>query len=424
MESNLNILIRPFVKMEGEATGVEEIKEQAAVKEGDEVSKGVKKIKRERGSTAKERISKMPPCAAGKRSSIYRGVTRHRWTGRYEAHLWDKDSWSETQNKKGKQVYLGAYDEEEAAARAYDLAALKYWGPGTNINFPVSDYSRDIEEMQRISREDYLASLRRKSSGSNRGLSKYRLAKQHVKWEPGFGRVLGTKYFNAGSCSTSEEAVGAFQMSQGDYGKYGTVKSIDLSSYIKWWQANKLVDAEPSAKRPTDESHSVSDERATQGEEAETSEWPGQAQSRACEPYQLPKLGVQNNHNHKPCSVTALSVLGQSSLFKEMLKKVSSTSEGNQTKDSDKSKNEENSKLDKGKGKLPASEDVGGSKESGCVFGAFQSTEHVNAMLPFNQVQSLAALHQGSSSVDISESLWTSYGPKASGNSLTNSECV
>lgn len=31
----------------------------------------------------------------------------------------------------------GAYDEEEAAARAYDLAALKYWGPGTVINFKV-----------------------------------------------------------------------------------------------------------------------------------------------------------------------------------------------------------------------------------------------------------------------------------------------
>ena len=38
-------------------------------------------------------------------------------------------------------VYLaGAYDDEEAAARAYDLAALKYWGPGTLINFPVRDY--------------------------------------------------------------------------------------------------------------------------------------------------------------------------------------------------------------------------------------------------------------------------------------------
>ena len=31
----------------------------------------------------------------------------------------------------------GAYDDEEAAARAYDLAALKYWGPDTILNFPV-----------------------------------------------------------------------------------------------------------------------------------------------------------------------------------------------------------------------------------------------------------------------------------------------
>lgn len=32
---------------------------------------------------------------------------------------------------------LGGYDMEEKAARAYDLAALKYWGPATHINFPV-----------------------------------------------------------------------------------------------------------------------------------------------------------------------------------------------------------------------------------------------------------------------------------------------
>jgi hypothetical protein len=31
----------------------------------------------------------------------------------------------------------GAYDDEEAAARAYDLAALKYWGPETQVNFKV-----------------------------------------------------------------------------------------------------------------------------------------------------------------------------------------------------------------------------------------------------------------------------------------------
>lgn len=32
---------------------------------------------------------------------------------------------------------VGGYDKEEKAARAYDLAALKYWGPTTTTNFPV-----------------------------------------------------------------------------------------------------------------------------------------------------------------------------------------------------------------------------------------------------------------------------------------------
>lgn len=39
--------------------------------------RGLKKAKKERGCTAKERISRMAPCTAGKRSSIYRGVTRY-----------------------------------------------------------------------------------------------------------------------------------------------------------------------------------------------------------------------------------------------------------------------------------------------------------------------------------------------------------
>jgi hypothetical protein len=33
----------------------------------------------------------------------------------------------------------GGYDKEEKAARAYDLAALKYWGANATTNYPVSD---------------------------------------------------------------------------------------------------------------------------------------------------------------------------------------------------------------------------------------------------------------------------------------------
>ncbi|CBI19361.3 unnamed protein product, partial [Vitis vinifera] len=41
----------------------------------------------------------------GQRTSQYRGVTRHRWTGRYEAHLWDNSCKKEGQTRKGRQGY-------------------------------------------------------------------------------------------------------------------------------------------------------------------------------------------------------------------------------------------------------------------------------------------------------------------------------
>lgn len=37
----------------------------------------------------------------------------------------------------GGHAWSGAYDDEATAARAYDLAAIKYWGNDATLNFPV-----------------------------------------------------------------------------------------------------------------------------------------------------------------------------------------------------------------------------------------------------------------------------------------------
>ncbi|KAL0453434.1 UNVERIFIED_CONTAM: AP2-like ethylene-responsive transcription factor AIL5 [Sesamum latifolium] len=198
----------------------------------------------------------------GQRTSIFRGVTRHRWTGRYEAHLWDNSCRREGQSRKGRQ---GGYDKEEKAARAYDLAALKYWGPTTTTNFPVSEYEKEMEEMKHMTRQEFVASLRRKSSGFSRGASIYRGVTrhhQHGRWQARIGRVAGNKDLYLGTFSTQEEAAEAYDIAAIKFRGLNAVTNFDMSRYDVRSIASSNLPIGGATNKSKTSSESMSDNRS------------------------------------------------------------------------------------------------------------------------------------------------------------------
>eukprot|EP00798_Chlamydomonas_sp_ICE-L_P026369 gene26369-17463_t len=141
---------------------------------------------------------------SGSGSSTFRGVTRHRHTGKWEAHLWDSSfirakstkAGAKNGRSRGKQVYLG-----------------------------LDTYAEEIDDLRNLPREEVIAALRRGSSGFARGVSKYRGVTLHQstngqaqpsepnkRWEARMGRVDGDKYLYLGAFPSEIEAAIAFDM--------------------------------------------------------------------------------------------------------------------------------------------------------------------------------------------------------------------
>ena len=138
------------------------------------------------------------------RSSQYRGVTKHKRSGRWEAHIWVKET--------GKQMYLGGYEKEEHAAEAYDVAAMKCKGGKAGrkvkLNFHESKYAELSAFMESVGLEELVMAIRRQSQGFARGSSGYRGVTHHPngRWEARIG-MPGSKHIYLGLFN--EEAAAA-----------------------------------------------------------------------------------------------------------------------------------------------------------------------------------------------------------------------
>ncbi|PHT62097.1 AP2-like ethylene-responsive transcription factor TOE3 [Capsicum annuum] len=94
------------------------------------------------------------------------------------------------------------------SSQAYDHAAIKFQGLDADINFNLSDYEEDLQQMNNFSKEEFVHILRRHSSGFSRGSSKYRgvTLRKYGRWEAQMRQVLRKRYIYLGLFDSEIEA--------------------------------------------------------------------------------------------------------------------------------------------------------------------------------------------------------------------------
>jgi len=202
------------------------------------------------------------PPKSPNRTSKWRGVTKHKITSRWEAHLWDSNyerkpsvdsslarvkghcgraaTSTTSTRRRGRQVYLGGWINEIDAARAYDLCVLRFFGTDSPaLNFPREDYSDEIKRMQEYSCADWVSEIRRRSSGFSRGVSAFRGVTSHKgknskgKWESRIGRVLNDRYLYLGTFDSEKDAAMAYDCASIYFRGSKAVTNFPASNYTE-----------------------------------------------------------------------------------------------------------------------------------------------------------------------------------------------
>ncbi|GMH34976.1 hypothetical protein BSKO_02837 [Bryopsis sp. KO-2023] len=158
------------------------------------------------------------------KSSPYIGVTKHRKSNRWEAHIWIKDY--------GRQLYLGGFSTAEEAACAYDLVAIKCKGVKATTNSRSERYSPLM-----------LSRGKQRSKGFSRGNSMYRGVTQHPngRWESRIG-ISGNRHIYLGLYEKQEDAASHYDRALVRMRGWRATTNFPFSEYQSELEEHKLLE--------------------------------------------------------------------------------------------------------------------------------------------------------------------------------------